>query len=128
MNLSGEDAAQAVREWLKEEVKNAAKTKTDLGKFFFGVSTGTIGLLASLEKLSTTPCLSAPLGASLVVLVVSAVVALIMALPKVWGLKSVTNVFDLYNEHVDGTKRFAWWWFTLWLVGVLPGLYAVLFG
>jgi len=40
----GQDLVNAVTDWSKKEVVDSSSAASDLGKFFFGVSSGSAGL------------------------------------------------------------------------------------
>ena len=125
MSFSGEDVAQAIRKWMTEEVVNTPKIRTDLGKFFFGISTGTIGIFISLENFSDNPQIDKLLVTSLGIILVSAILALLMAIPDKWDLTSYTELYKVYNSHVKKVRIKIWTWFVVWVSGLVPGLWAV---
>ena len=82
MKIRGEDIASSVRVWLKEDIKKGPSSKNELGKFFFGVSTGTLGLFATLLKFAVEkPTLDCLTVLCFLLLLVSCIVALYMAVP-----------------------------------------------
>src|SRR3990167_7599423 len=50
--IRGEDVDLGLKEWINEELKSGPGKEYDLGKFFFTVSSGTIGFLLAAEKLT----------------------------------------------------------------------------
>lgn len=103
--------------------------RQDLGKFFFGVSSGTVAALVSLEKLGDSPKLDMFFGLSLACLLFAALVALSMAVPRKWLLTEATDLYAEYAEyaeHVTAVRRYTMAWVISWIVGVGVGIRAVL--
>ena len=48
----GQDTATALREWIADDIKEASKRIFELGKFLFGVSSGSVGVLVTISKFS----------------------------------------------------------------------------
>ena len=81
MKLRGQDTVDAIREWFKEEVKKAPAVRMDLGKFFFGVSTASMGVVVGFKKLGERLSLDWTTAASLLLLGVSSMIAMLMTTP-----------------------------------------------
>lgn len=126
MSLTGEEMAAPYKKWLENEVSSVPSLRTDLGKFFFGVSTGTVAVFVSLEKAGLKIALDKSLVFSLMIFLVSMFVALLMVRPPVWNLSSNTNIFDEHDAQVTRLTRYVWVWFSLWLVALVPWLYRLL--
>ncbi len=82
MKPKGEDTASAIREWMKDEIKNARSFQYDLGKFFFGVSSASLAVLVGLKRLDESLRIDWTVGISLALLGFSALVALLMVIPE----------------------------------------------
>lgn len=118
MKLRGEDVASSVREWLKEDIKKGPSLKHELGKFFLGVSTGTIGLLATLLKFAVdNPSIDSLTLLCFLALLMSIIVALYMAVPYVIKIKETIELYDEYNRIIRSTIALMTAWFVLWLLG-----------
>jgi hypothetical protein len=126
MRPRGEDTVSALYDWVKEEIKKAPAIRHDLGKFFFAVTTGTVGVIISVEKLSGSTKVDKSLGISLVCFFAAIIVALLMAIPKVWNLTGETDLFHEYNLYVKRIIQFIVAWFLIWLLGTVFGIYALL--
>jgi len=126
MNLTGEEIASPYRKWLENEVSGVPALRTDLGKFFFGVSTATLGLFVSLEKTGLKLSLDRSIIFSLLMFLLSMAVALFMVRPPVWELSSETDMFAEHDGQVERLTRFVWGWFALWLLALGPWLYRLL--
>jgi hypothetical protein len=122
----GEDTAAALREWIKDEIKNAPSSRTELGKFFFGVSTASLGVLVAFKNLDKSIIPNWPVGASLLLLFFATLIALFMVTPRIWPLHGETDLFELHEKQVRGIARSILLWFATWLLGVAIGIYAVL--
>jgi hypothetical protein len=127
MKPKGEDIASAVRGWVSDEIKGGPGSRWELGKFFFAVSSGTLGILVSIEKLSGAFSLRPYLAASLLVLFVSTIVALVLAIPKRWRLNAEMDLFDEYSTQTKRVYFLIWIWFILWLFGSGIGIFATFY-
>jgi flagellar motor component MotA len=126
MNLKGDDAVAAIVEWVKEEAKRVSSTRHELGKFYFGVSAASMGVIVSLKKLETPLRIDGSVGMALGFLGVSAIVAMVMTKPRRWRLREDTDLFVEHHKHVRHTAIFIWTWFLIWEVGAAAGIYSVL--
>ena len=125
MRLRGNDVEDALRDWVKSEIKEAAQHAYDLGKFFFSVSVGTIGAEAAIEKLNSTSRMDAPMLSSFLVLLVSILLAINLARPRRLVVGGETDLLQLYNRQVTLALIQTWTWFVLWLAGAILGVIAV---
>lgn len=119
--LKGEDLDSGLVEWVKSEIKEAPKQAYDLGKFFFTVSIGTIGGLATLEKLNQTSAMDTLFQASIFLLFVSILVALNMARPKELKIGGETELQHAYHSQIQAASTHVWVWFAFWLLGTIVG-------
>ncbi|MCZ6680909.1 MAG: hypothetical protein O7E52_27085 [Candidatus Poribacteria bacterium] len=130
IRIRGEDTADGLRIWAKEEIKNAPARVYELGRFLFTASIGGIGVMATLAKLNTKAAaagisMDALLMVSLAAFGLSMLFALLMAIPKQWKLDGDT---DLLAQHKTLIARGQLWtviWCLVWLTGVLFGLVSV---
>ena len=125
IQLRGEDVETALREWVKSEVKDGPKLTYDLGKFFFTVSIGTIGAFATIEKLNSSPAMDSSLLWSFGMLALSVIAALEMARPRVYIFDSGTDLLTEYERQIRLAQRRIWVWFTVWVIGIVIGAWAV---
>ena len=128
MNPTGEDVASAVRDWLKDDIKSGPSSKHDLGKFFLGISTGALGLFATLLKFGVeTPALDFLTLSSFILFSLSALIGLWMARPPIVVVTAELNLYKKYNEIIRKTVVLMNIWFVLWLAGFVCGIWR-LFG
>ncbi|NLF54443.1 MAG: hypothetical protein GX576_08635 [Thauera phenolivorans] len=122
MKLRGEDVASAVRDWIKDEIRKAPSARHELGKFFLGVSTGTLGLYATLLKFAAAePTLDGMTSACFAALLLSALVGLYMAVPHTINITEDTELYSTYNRIVRTTIGLMGLWVTTWLAGFVLG-------
>lgn len=122
MKLRGEDVASSVRDWFKDEITKAPSARHELGKFFMGVSTGTLGLYATLLKFAVAnPSLRGMTSACFLALLLSALVGLFMAVPNVVRVTSDLELYDEYNKIVRSTRFLMVLWVATWLTGFVLG-------
>jgi hypothetical protein len=123
MKPRGEDVASAVRDWLKDDLKGVGNRRYDLGKFFFGVSTGTAGLFATLFKFAVEhPTLNDGKVICFLALLVSALLGLWMALPTIVRIDDQTNLYTEYESTARSTLYLTVGWVMVWLLGFVFGL------
>ncbi len=125
MEIEGKDIEEGVRGWVREEFKQGPFREYDLGKFFFSVSTGTIGVLLVAEKLQT-PCWTWQLVCSFIGLIICAGISLFMVIPKGWKIEETTDLQNMRNDVIRRIVKTSYIWFSLWVVSVIFGLWAVL--
>jgi len=118
MKAKGEEVAEAIRDWLREEIKKGPSYVYDLGRFFFTVSSTTVGLEVTVEKLTAQGSLHWALALSVATLFFSVLVALKMAIPVTHTLDGAVNLFDLYSAHAKRSVQLSVLWFALWIFGV----------
>jgi hypothetical protein len=115
----GEDVVSALHDWMKKELVDGSSRQYDLGKFLFGSSTGSIGLLLSLLAVSqkafarVTPCCAA------VAFVLATFVACALVVPRMWTLHGGSDLFQEYVSRAHFARRALAIWLLLWLLGLL---------
>ena len=130
IRIRGEDTADGLREWAKEEIKNAPARFYELGRFLFTASIGGIGVMATLAKLNTKAAkantsMDALLMFSLAALGLSMFFALWMAIPKQWRLDGDTDLLAEHKALITRGQHLTVIWGLVWLTGVLFGLVSV---
>ena len=125
MKMRGEDTESGLRDWVKAEIKDGPKQTYDLGKFFFSVSTATIGAIVAIEKLNQQSAMDCPMNVSLFFLAVSVLVALDMARPRKYVIGGDTDLLDEYSQQIRVAQIRTWVWFVIWAVGTIIGAVAV---
>ena len=101
MGLKGEDISEALRSWIKSDVGEIGKTGYDIGKYLFAVASGSIGILASLQKLDSgfkpTGWTLSPYG----LVTVALLLALNLVLPRNRKIGGDTDLHDLHAKRLD---------------------------
>jgi hypothetical protein len=120
VKLRGEDTVEAYREWFKAEIREGLKQRYELGKFFFSVSVGTIGVLAAISKLSNAR-IRILLILSAVFLFSSILLALSLAVPRTQRIHGGADLDKIYVARNRWILYHIWGWFLLWLVGAVLG-------
>ena len=126
MNPKGNDVADAIKEWMKSELIHSPQKKYELGKFFFGVSSSTLGIIVGLAKFSKIQFLSFTLVLSIILFVISILIALIMVLPKLIKISGEVDLFTIHEKIIRFTRFQIYIWFLLWSIGVIIGIIAIL--
>ena len=130
IRIRGEDTADGLRMWAKEEIKNAPDRVYELGRFLFTASIGGIGVMATLAKLNTKGAkadisIDELLIFSLAALGLSMFFALWMAIPKQWKLDGDTDLLAEHKALIARGHHLTFIWSFVWLTGVLFGLVSV---
>lgn len=127
IKLRVSDAEAGLREWVKQELKNAATYELELGKFFFGVSAGTLGAIVAIVKLAEPSTLTGLLIGAIVCFLLSIVVTLFMVMPfSVTKLSGETVLDQAHRKRIWAAQCFTVGWFLLWGGGTVLGLFAIL--
>jgi hypothetical protein len=126
MGLKGEDISEALRDWIKSDVSEIGKTSYDIGKFLFTIASGSIGILASLQKLDAgfkpTGWTLSPYG----LFTVALLLALNLVLPRNRKVGGDTDLHDLHAKEVRFVTQRIWFWFVAWFFAVLLSLWTLL--
>ncbi len=126
MNLKGEDISEALREWVKSDITESAKTSYDIGKFLFTVASGSIGILASLQKLDPafkpTAWTLLPYASFAFALLLS----LNLVIPRNKQVGGDTDLYDLHAKEIRFVTQRIWTWFFIWFSGVGLSLWTLL--
>ena len=124
---TAKDGAESIVAWAKAEVSGLTTRLFDLAKFFATLSTGTIGLIVTLEKVRTDSGITPFLILSTLALTVSILVVL---MPLVYGPRWQwdvnTDLHDAYHARLEQSRRLPVIWFVLWVTGLGLGMCAVL--
>lgn len=127
MKLRGEDVAASMREWCAANVKESGNRAYDLGKFLFTVSSGSIPILASLQKLDPAfqPRLWSLVPYGLFLL--SLLFALNLVFPRNRRLKDDENIIELYQAELKFVTQRLRVWFSVWFAGLLLSIVSLIF-
>lgn len=117
-----DDLPDAMRGWMKNEITKASERVYDLGKFFFTVSIGTAGLVATLYKASKSPVAIF----AIVACALSAIFALALAWPKTWRLSAYSNLSEEYNDLTTTALLQLKAWSVIYLVAFASSVLAIL--
>jgi hypothetical protein len=127
MNRRDEDTAAAIRDWVRDEIKRGPGVRVDLGKFFFAVSTISIGFFVTLKKIDTFSSSVRLLDRiSIFLMCLSILVALLMILPGFRLLSGPPDLSGEYRKHVHRLLAYILLWFVAWFPGVMSGIWSVL--
>lgn len=118
MKPTGEEVASSVREWMKEEMKKGPSLIHELGRFFFTVSSSTLGFVIALDKITTKVGSTGLLILSFAMLLLSILIALRMAIPKSYDLDGKSDLFVMYEAHMRRMQVLSVCWFLAWLASV----------
>ncbi len=122
MRVDGETTTQALMEWYKGYIARYPGLDFDLGKFYFGTSTGTIGAFIAFEKIDTSSSISTLLLTSFLFLSVSLGVSFLLILPAKVNVDENPNIIVIYGKISRRITKIATLWFMTWLVGSFIGL------
>lgn len=127
MDVNDEDRTSAIREWLREEIKRGPGARVDLGRFFFAVSTISIGFFVALKKIDLLTGRMRLLDRiSLLLMCLSVLLALLMIIP---GFRLLGGKPDLAREYRRQVLRLlvhTLLWFAVWFFGIMSGIWSLL--
>jgi hypothetical protein len=126
MTLKGEDVSVALRDWVKLGIIEVGKNSYDSGKFFFGVTVGSMGLIATLQKLDSKFVLSLLNISPYIILFISLLLSLNLVLPRDNEVSGDTDLLKAYNEEIEFIRSRIWFWFFSWLIGTGLGFWNLL--
>ena len=125
MRPRGEDTAEAVRTWFGDEIKNSSAGFSDIGKFFFGVSSASVGVILTLAKIGDRLDLSAPFFGSLILYLASIIASIQLVRPRVWKLGGDTNLYDEYKATVRYGTNVIWIWLAFWVLATCSAIFGL---
>ena len=125
-NITPEQADEALIDWAKEDISKVSAVRFDVAKFFFSVSTFSLGFIPTVWKvLHDKQPFSTLTIASIVVLFIS----LLLSIYIFWPVFHETGEsYDLRVQHENLAKRIrieGHAWIVLWLLGIVIGGFAV---
>ena len=123
MKLTGDEIAQSVRDWARDEIKSGTKDLYDLGKFLFTVSSASAALLCTAAKLNISFVINNYISFSLFLYALSIGFALELIRPK-WN-DLTGNLFLLHRERVDNGAAVFLVWLLLWALATIFGIYSI---
>ena len=126
IRLLGENTADALRDWVKADITELASTAYDLGKFCFTVSSGSIGLLASLQKLDSAFTATSWTLLPYAVFAVTLLLSLNLVMPRNKNVVGDTDLHELHAQEVSFITSRLWIWFVVWLCGLILSLSTLL--
>ena len=97
ISQKGEDTAQAIRDWVKEEIKEGPNRFFELGKLLVGLSSGSVGIHISIKKFLTLQFNYSD-WTGLVLFGLAIIVGLILAIPHVLRLNAYVDLLEKYNQ------------------------------
>jgi hypothetical protein len=125
MRARGQDTADAIRDWTKDEIKKGPSDLYDLGKFFFTVSSGSAGLVGTVAKLDTSFQIGPSIAVALLLYVASILIALDMVRPQITAINGATDLLGLYEKRLRRGIHRVWIWFSLWILADAVSVYAL---
>lgn len=126
MKLDKSNIEEGINSWVKEDLKRGPTLRYELGRFLFGVSSGSVGILISLERLSSQSLLiDYKLSFALLMLLLSSILALKMAIPVTESITEETELITLYRKQIQSIEDLTKWWFVSWLIGLLISMWSL---
>lgn len=89
------------------------------------MSSASLGFVVALAKAAAGATFGSGLLAAIVLLLASAVIAIVIARPRMHQASGASDLFDLYQSHMANYGHLLWWWFGLWLLGAAAGVLSV---
>ncbi len=111
--------------WMQDEIKTGPASLTDIGKFFFTVSTGSIAAVAAIAKLGSSFQVGWVISLSMLLYLVSVALAVVIVFPRVWSLSSTTDLLTEYRKKIKRGRLWTIGWLLVWLTAVILSLVAL---
>jgi len=117
VNIEPTKAYDAYQEWVVKSISETDQKQFSLGQFFFGVSSGTIGTLIALYRLTDTQ-LAILDWIALAITTTSMLVALNMVLPKEIIVNHNSDLQRMHTALVRKNTRIIYGWVMVWSAGL----------
>jgi hypothetical protein len=119
VNPDPNKVVDSLHEWITEEIKTTSARYFELGKFFFGVSAGTVAAIEVITKaLPSFKYSENILLASFFFVGISLIVAVLLVTPKEWLLSGDVHLEKELNKLIGRYRTIVWSWFATWFIGV----------
>ena len=119
LTLDVDTEADALLAWVAEDIKSAPKQIFALGKFLFGVSSGSVGVLISISKFSGNVVWDATEWTALAGFVFSGALALWLTMPRVHKSDGNFILTEAHGKMVRLTKNLMISWGLFWTAAVV---------
>lgn len=128
INLSNDESVQAVKDWAKDDIVKLTLVRIDIAKFFFSVSTFSLGFLATTWKLLHDKTeFPTVVNCGLSLLAISLIISIFIFWPIFYKTELTS---DLISEHSDMASRIkceGGLWIIVWLLGTGLCAYGIFF-
>ncbi len=126
LKIKGEHLVEGLNTWFKKELVDGISSSTDLGKFFFSVSSASIGIVLTLYKIGNIQLVSFVLVLGLLIYLCSIFVSIFLVYPRIFILNEETDLFVEYKKHYKKIRVCLLLWFFLWFLGTLFSIISLL--
>lgn len=109
---------EALQEWITGQIKESTTHTFELGKFLFGVSSGTIGVFVTVSEFSKNSWAGQE-WAALAFFVLSGAIALLMAMPQIYRLSDIRDLAEAHSRFVTDVKNRSIVWGMCWVIALL---------
>lgn len=127
VQMNAKKNAQAYENWISNGIEGFDKFVFEVGKFLFGVSSGTIGVAVSLFTFAEVKVNEISFF-GVFDLVLAAGVALRIVIPEFVTIKPLDQLEGKHHGAVQRWKRQLWLWFALWTIGVTITAFSLVYG
>jgi len=127
LSVSGEFLVDGIKGWFKQDLVNIASNSTDLGKFFFSVSSASIGSFLAITKFCNESKYGILLYLSLILYLCSIIASIILVHPRCIKFNENTDLFVEYDKQYRKTRTCLVVWFSIWLIGTISAVCSLIF-
>jgi hypothetical protein len=125
IRMRGEDTENALRDWAKKDLVDSSTQIYELGRFLFSVSSGTAALFLTLKKISTQSSLNCCLIISMLFFLLTIILALYLAIPKLWKISGETDLLSVQRTRVLWAVNKVYIWLIIWVLGLIFGVLSI---
>ena len=128
ITLTAGKATDAYIEWAQQEITSISDVRFEVAKLFFTATITAIAFFATAWKfLHPSATVSGPISWCLIVLLLATIFDLFLFWPEIHRVSKNTDLQRLHDTYVQQLVVGGVGWAGFWVVGVILGLYAILF-
>lgn len=117
--------ADALQDWVTEEIKGSTKRYHELGKFLFTASTTSSAFFVGIKRFLQEGDFDSWIIFSLCFSVISFVIAIFLIKPQEWIVTKNTDLTDTMAELINKSIRLVYAWIFIWIISLLFGIISI---
>lgn len=126
LHIKGELLVEGLQAWFKKDLVDGASSSGDFGKFFFSVSSASIGSILAITKLGNITQDGIFLYSALLLYLFSIIVSIILVYPRYIKANDDTDLFIEYDKQLRKIRYCLVIWFSLWSFGTISAVLSLM--